>query len=432
MTLDTGSILAKRFELVREVGRGSMGTVWLATHLTLGVRCAVKFMTSEGMGHPDFAARFAFEARAIAQLNSPNIVRVLDYDVDDGVPFIAMEWLQGEDLGARIQRAGRLDPAVTYRIVSQVACGLEKAHAAGIVHRDLKPENIFLAEEDEGEIAKLLDFGIATRISFGSGGDVTRAPRARELVGTPAYMSPEQMSGVEVDHRADLWSLAVVTFECLTGQHPFRADSLPGLFAQIQRAPLRVPSLVDPSCPPELDRWWARAASPSLQARFASAPALAHALARALGVIEPSLEVQALPPRPPMRRSSLAAASVALALAPLAGMLLSGRIEGHARSRHSSAPARPPGDLGEAAGEGSLAGRSIPPSVELVGLPDLPTAAMRAPAGPMPTPAAAVQHANATRGRAPPLVPSKAARAPSSTSDPEAPSPPADDVDFGF
>jgi serine/threonine protein kinase len=431
MTLDAGSILANRFELVREVGRGSMGKVWLAMHLTLGVRCAVKFMTSEAMGHPDYAARFALEARAIAHLNSPNIVRVLDYDVDDGVPFIAMEWLQGEDLGARIRRAGRIDPAVTYRIVSQVARGLEKAHAAGIVHRDLKPENIFLAEEDEGEIAKLLDFGIAMRISLGPGGGVTRAPRARELVGTPAYMSPEQVAGVEVDHRADLWSLAVVAFECLTGQLPFRADSVPELFVRIQRAPLPTPSGVDPSCPPEFDRWWARAASRSLPDRFSSAPALAHALARALGVVEPIPEARALPDRPLLRRSRLAAAGLALALAPLAGTLLSERFDGQARPARSSTAARPPGDLGEAAGAGSLS--SIPPPVELVGLPDLPEAAAHEPAAVMPMRVrSAVEHANAARARAPALVPSKAARALTGSGDPEGPSLPADGVDFGF
>jgi serine/threonine protein kinase len=429
MTLDAGSILANRFELVREVGRGSMGKVWLAMHLTLGVRCAVKFMTSEAMGHPEYAARFALEARAIAHLNSPNVVRVLDYDVDDGVPFIAMEWLQGEDLGARIRRAGRLDPAVTYRILSQVARGLEKAHAAGIVHRDLKPENIFLAEEDEGEIAKLLDFGIATRISCDSGGGFTRAPSAGELVGTPAYMSPEQVAGVEVDHRADLWSLAVVAFECLTGQLPFRADSLADLFAEIQHGPLLVPSRVDPSCPPELDRWWARAASRSLPDRFASASALAHALALALGVLEPSPDATGLPAHPPVRRSGLVAASLALALVPLAGMLLGERIVGHARSRQSS-----PGAIGEAVGAGSLARSSGPPQIELVGLPALPEAATREPAGPAPTrvPAVAVGHASAARARVPALVPSKAARASTGTPDPDGPSPRADDLDFGF
>ncbi len=434
MTLEAGSILAKRFELVREVGRGSMGNVWLAMHLTLGVRCAVKFMTSEAMGHPDYAARFALEARAIAHLNSPHIVRVLDYDVDDGVPFIAMEWLEGEDLGARIQRVGRLDPAVTHRILSQVARGLEKAHAAGIVHRDLKPANIFLAQEDEGEIAKLLDFGIATQIVFGPGVEVTRTPRTPELVGTPAYMSPEQVAGVEVDHRADLWSLAVVAFECLTGQLPFRADSLADLFVEIQSAPLPVPSLVYPEGPPELDRWWARAASRSLPARFASAPALAHDLALALGVAPPSPEARAVPERPRMRRSSLVAAGLALALAPLAGKLLTERIDGHARSSDSSAPTRPPRDLGEAAGDGSLARPSTSPPIELVGLPDPPEATTRDPAGPTATRvrAAAVEHANAARARAPGLVPSKAARAATGKGDPEGLSPPTNDVDFGF
>src|ERR1700733_9340328 len=123
MTPEVGSIVANRFELVRELGRGSMGTVWLADHLTLGVRCAVKFMTVEATRDPNYRARFAREARAIAQLHSPNVVRVLDYDVYDGVPFIAMEWLHGEDLEARLLRVGRLDPRATHRILSQVAHG---------------------------------------------------------------------------------------------------------------------------------------------------------------------------------------------------------------------------------------------------------------------------------------------------------------------
>ena len=141
--------MGNRFELVRELGRGSMGTVWLAEHLTLNVRCAVKFMSAEALREPNFTARFELEARAIAQLNSPNVVRVIDHDTHEGTPFIAMECLQGEDLGARIRRAGRLDATATYNIVTQVANGLAKAHAAGIVHRDLKPENIFLAQDDE-------------------------------------------------------------------------------------------------------------------------------------------------------------------------------------------------------------------------------------------------------------------------------------------
>src|SRR5580704_5993463 len=131
MTPLPGKLVANRFELVRELGRGAMGTVWLAEHLTLGVRCAVKVMSEEEKTDPDFPtnylARFELEARAIAQLGSTNVVRIIDYATHEGVPFIAMECLQGEDLAARLARTGRLDGVTTYRILSQVAKGLAKA-----------------------------------------------------------------------------------------------------------------------------------------------------------------------------------------------------------------------------------------------------------------------------------------------------------------
>ncbi len=289
-----------------------MGKVWLAMHLTLGVRCAVTFMTSEAMGHPEYAARFALEARAIAHLNSPNIVRVLDYDVDDGVPFIAMEWLQGEDLGARIRRAGRLDPAVTYRILSHGARGLEKAHAAGIVHRDLKPENIFLAEEDEGEIAKLLDFGIATRISCDSGGGVTRAPNAGVELARHARVH-ESRTGGRCRGRSPGGPLVVGGGRLRMPDGPAPVSSR---FARrpVRRDPARAAPRAQPGRPgavrPSSIDGGHRAASRSLPDRFATASALAHALARALGVLEPSPEATGLPARPLMRRSGLVAASL--------------------------------------------------------------------------------------------------------------------------
>src|ERR1700682_5183593 len=145
-----------------------------------------------------YRAQFYLEARSIAQVRSPHVVRILDHDVCDDVPYIAMEFLEGEDLGARLQRVGRLDLRATYQIVSQIARGLGKAHAAGIVHRDLKPENIFLAREDDEEVVKLLDFGIAKVTAF-SAVDALGG-QTGGLVGTPEYMSPEQTRGVhEVD-----------------------------------------------------------------------------------------------------------------------------------------------------------------------------------------------------------------------------------------
>jgi serine/threonine protein kinase len=254
-----------------------MGSVWLAYHLTLEVRCAVKFIVDEAVRDPRYRAQFHLEARAIAQIRSPHVVRVLDHDVCDDVPYIAMDFLEGEDLSARLQRVGRLDPRATYRIISQVAQGLGKAHAAGIVHRDLKPENVFLAREDDEEVVKLLDFGIA-KLDSGGG-------QARGLVGTPEYMSPEQTRGVhEVDHRSDLWALAVIAYQCLTGRLPFEAGTLPELFARIMVQSPPLPSEVVQTVPPAVDLWWARGTSRIPEGRFQSARELADAFGEALRI----------------------------------------------------------------------------------------------------------------------------------------------------
>ncbi len=310
-----------------------MGTVWLADHLTLDLRCAVKFMTTETNRASNYRARFELEARAIAQLHSPNVVRILDYDVHEGTPFIAMEFLQGEDLAARLQRVGKLDPVATYRIISQVARGLSKAHEAGIVHRDLKPENIFLADEDDNEVAKLLDFGIAKLAAFALSEGFADHTQAGSLLGTPAYMSPEQARGLaDIDHRSDLWSLGVITYQCLTGRLPFESPTLGDLFAQIMFDPIPVPSKVDRSVPADFDWWWARAALRSTDARFGSARELADALGHALGVVQPTLEghdvlgtadglVRVLAVVPRARRSTVLVACLAAAILMIAALL---------------------------------------------------------------------------------------------------------------
>jgi serine/threonine protein kinase len=457
-----GSIVANRFELVRELGHGSMGSVWLAEHLTLDVRCAVKFMTNEARRDPNYAARFELEARTIAQLQSPNVVRVLDYDFDDGVPFIAMECLQGEDLGARLERCGRLDAPTTHRILTQVARGLDKAHAAGVIHRDLKPENIFLAQEDDGEIAKLLDFGIAKLTGLEASSDLASATLAGTLLGTPVYMSPEQVRAVgDLDHRADLWSLAVIAFECLTGQLPFQSPTLGDLFAKILFEPIPVPSQVDPTCTPAFDRWWARAASRSVGERFASAPELVDALGRALGLVgdgaaaagaassarppragdaqgpdslttlRSSYEVH-LPPARRERRSKLAIAGLAVVLAPLAIMLSSASIDAHARSANVAAAA-PAADRANPVGVAAAAATASPvprPPEEAVVLVDemlarsAKSSATRAPFTTVPR----ARARSASAGFSPSSVAhpgGRPASAPTTTA-------PVDDADFGF
>ena len=289
MTPIPGMIVARRFQLLNELGHGTMGTVWLAQHMTLGLPCAVKFTSTEAERDPAYRERFEREARAVAQLNSPYVVRILDYDVHEGMPFLAMEWLAGEDLETRLRRVGRLAPLDVHRIVWQVAQGLARAHAAGIIHRDLKPGNIFLAQDAQdgpdgaGEVAKLVDFGLAKVTT--STEKVSVATQAGSVLGTPAYMSPEQArSAGEIDHRSDLWSLAAIAYECLLGKLPFDGPSLGAVFAQVMFEPLPVPSQVDPRVPPAFDAWWARAASRDVEQRFDGAIEMADALEVALAL----------------------------------------------------------------------------------------------------------------------------------------------------
>ncbi|HEY8088125.1 MAG TPA: serine/threonine-protein kinase [Polyangiaceae bacterium] len=283
MVPERNRVIARRFRLVAELARGNMASVWLADHLGLGVRCAVKLMAHAARVDPSGRARFELEARAVARLESRHIVRVLDYDVEDDTPFIAMELLRGEELTARIARLGRLDPATTYALVSQIAHGLSSAHAAGIVHRDLKPENVFLAETEEGEVVKILDFGIAKMVSAQ---EWRCGTLEGQVLGTPQYMSPEQVRGAKtIDHRSDLWSLGVVTYYCLIGRLPFDSPALGEVFAQIVADPLPVPSQVAPAgvrVPPGFDLWWARAVSRDVEGRFGSAWEMVEALGRAL------------------------------------------------------------------------------------------------------------------------------------------------------
>ena len=153
-----------------------MGSVWLATHLALDIPCAVKFIEGEIAQLPEAQARFEREAKAAAQLRSPHVVQILDHGVFQGTPYIAMELLDGEDLGKRLQRVGRMPPNDVLRIIGQVCRALTKAHGVGIVHRDLKPDNIFLVPDDDREIAKVLDFGIAKSTGSAASTGATRRP----------------------------------------------------------------------------------------------------------------------------------------------------------------------------------------------------------------------------------------------------------------
>jgi eukaryotic-like serine/threonine-protein kinase len=273
------ALVAERFKLVRELGRGGMGAVWVAHHEGLDIECALKFIVGEGEDE-ERRSRFRQEARAAAKLKCRNVVQMLDHGLWKDTPYIAMELLRGEALSDRLDRRQRLDPDETLAIAKDVARALAAAAELGIVHRDLKPDNVFLARDGTEELAKVLDFGIAKTTRLANSDHRTRTGA---LLGTPHYMSPEQLDGtVPVDHRADLWSLAVIVYECLVGALPFDEESLPRLMMAIMQGPIPTPSKVAPWLGPSFDRWWTRGASRDVNGRFRTAADLMAGLAQAL------------------------------------------------------------------------------------------------------------------------------------------------------
>jgi serine/threonine-protein kinase len=281
--MDVDSVLAGRYRLISLIGRGGMGSVWKAEHLGLRALVAVKLIDKSIDMLPEALSRFHREAQSAASLRSPHVVQILDHGVDEAshVPFIVMELMEGESLATRLERVKRLSAPETARIVSHVARALARAHEAGIIHRDLKPDNIFLVKNDDDEIAKVLDFGIAKSKAHAIGGDT--ATRTGSVLGTPYYMSPEQISGSkEIDFRTDLWALAVIAYEALTGQRPYTADNVGGLAIQICTRRPPPPSSHAP-VPSGFDAWFDRATALESSRRYGSARELADDLRRVCG-----------------------------------------------------------------------------------------------------------------------------------------------------
>jgi serine/threonine-protein kinase len=286
--IGVGTLLVGKYKVTRELGRGGMAAVYEAENVSIGKKLAVKVLAAELANSAIVIERFFREARAAASVKSPYIVEVYDSGrLEDGRPFIAMELLEGESLYDRMARVRLIDPRTTVHIIGQVAKGLMKAHAANIVHRDLKPENIHLCKGEDGEeIAKILDFGLAKFYSPMKPDEKTaRLTREGAVFGTPAYMSPEQVKGQgSVDHRADLWALGCMTFECLTGRPVWNTDQGVAMtFAAIAAAQLPIPSRLRPDLPPSFDAWFKKALDRDPNKRFQTAKELADELARALG-----------------------------------------------------------------------------------------------------------------------------------------------------
>jgi serine/threonine-protein kinase len=291
-----GRIIADKYRVLQLIGTGGMGTVWEGVHNTLGTRVAIKFIKPQFAEQPEARARFEIEARAAAKLKTKHAVHVYDYGVmPEGLPYIVMEFLEGESLSDAIIERGPLKATEVGQIIGQAARALAKAHSAGIVHRDLKPDNIFLARTDEPieglpYVVKLVDFGIAKMFEEMPQPGASPRPmggptREGTVIGTPNFMAPEQLAvGGAPGPLTDLWSLGACTFAAMTGRLPFEGDVLGDIVLKVCAAPIPAPSKVNPNVPPGFDAWFARACSRDPAKRFQSAEELAQALAGVCGL----------------------------------------------------------------------------------------------------------------------------------------------------
>ena len=277
--VEIGEMLAGKYRVERILGAGGMGVVVEAMHVELERRVALKFMLPVAAANEAAVERFAREARASAKLRSDNIVHVTDVGtLDSGAPYMVMEFLEGEDLGKILMAQGPLpvDDAIDY--VLQACAGLAEAHAAGIIHRDLKPANLVLARrEDTVSVVKIVDFGIS---KVNVPGVANKLTSTRDLMGSPLYMSPEQLASArDVDARTDIWSLGIILYELLSGVLPFDGDTLPQICTAVLVAP--APLILDkrPELPEGLSAIIAKCLGKKPADRYASVGELAAALA---------------------------------------------------------------------------------------------------------------------------------------------------------
>jgi eukaryotic-like serine/threonine-protein kinase len=312
-----GVVLGGAYRLVGRIGGGGMGVVYEAHHLRLQKRVAVKLMNRDNSSHQEALTRFHREAMIASRLGHPHLVNVVDFGTsDDGQPYFVMEFLEGEDLDLRLRRAGSLPVQTAIQIARQTASAVAAVHAKGIVHRDLKPANIFLVQvPGEPDFVKVLDFGVSKIKAIRS-----KLTDASRVLGTPEYMSPEQVTGPsdDVDHRTDQWALACIVWEMLTGRPPFSADDSDVLFYQLRTLP--PPSLAKyvPDLSPALESVLLRALSKRPEDRYPSIRKFAHALEAAVGsnwrentpIQSDSVGIQAFPKSSRLREflSSLATA----------------------------------------------------------------------------------------------------------------------------
>ncbi|HEX3323511.1 MAG TPA: serine/threonine-protein kinase [Solirubrobacterales bacterium] len=272
------------YRIERRLGRGGMGVLYLATEPGLERHVALKLIAPEAAADEVFARRFAEESRIAASIEHPNVVPIYAAGEEGGIPFIAMRYVSGSDLGRRLAREGRLDPTIAAALIAQVGNGLDAIHAAGLVHRDVKPANVLLGGAGPADHAYITDFGVARNVATESG--LTQTGR---FVGTLDYVAPEQISGGTVDARADVYALGCLLFKLLTGDVPYPRDGEAArLYAHLNDPP-PAPSLQATAVPMALDDVVIRAMSKAPEDRYPSAGDLGRAALAALSGSRPDL-----------------------------------------------------------------------------------------------------------------------------------------------
>ena len=290
-----GQTVGGKYKVGRLVGSGGMGTVWLGQHTGLGTRVAIKFIRPQFAERSDARRRFEIEARAAASVDSKHAVKVYDYGVTEaGLPYIVMEYLEGESLSEALIRRGPFPAEESAKVIRQAARALVKAHAASIVHRDLKPDNNFLATNVESEdldglpyVVKLVDFGIAKMLDVErEGAKGLKGPtQDGSVIGTPNFMSPEQLTiGGTPNPLTDIWSLGACTFAAFTARIPFEGEVLGDIVLKVCVEPLPLPSRFNPEAPEGLDAWFHRACQRDPTKRFQTVEEMSESLAKVCGL----------------------------------------------------------------------------------------------------------------------------------------------------
>jgi serine/threonine-protein kinase len=335
-----GSVIAERYHVLRKLGEGGMGQVYLAEHVKMGRQSAVKVMHPTMVQDPDAIGRFNREAANASRIDHANVAGIYDFgETPEGLVYLAMQYVEGETLTEIVRERGALPPHRAAEIARQAAEGLHAAHAMGIVHRDLKPDNIMVTKDGDGlDCVKVVDFGIAKAAGVKS----QKVTRTGTVIGTPEYMSPEQLAGEEVDGRSDLYSLALVAFNMLTGDLPFPAETTqtamimrltekPRSLAQMKPEvawPSQVQAVMSKALEREASQRYAstrefgRALHMAIEKMPASAPIAARGVSVTGAVPEPATTVVAATSPAVMKRSLMIAAGVVGLLGALTGGVL--------------------------------------------------------------------------------------------------------------